>query len=269
MAEDGDGDGDPFVRQLAWLVDRAGGKEALVRASGNRVGLRTLDTWSRGGYPRTSVSGAVRDLDAWALAQDFGYPDAAGAPRLVSSCGTARVVPPPVVAGGQPTGVPTVHRARRWWALAAAQVAVVAGTVAVTLAVVDGGTGAPAAAGASAAPTVAVPGLLPSQGDGEPRPQTVGADGVNTFADPRGLTVGGGAVPAGTVVDVRCRIAAAPMPSAGLDGWWYLVDSGPWAGLWAAADGFVGGRSPGDDGGYPTDLDVPVCTAAFTWSPGR
>ncbi|MEI4273032.1 hypothetical protein TEK04_14990 [Klenkia sp. LSe6-5] len=246
---------DPFVRQLTWLIATAGGKEALVKACGRRVGVRTLDTWSRGGYPRTAVTGAVRELDAWALQQDFGYPDAAAAPRLVASCGR-QPVPPPARA----------PRWRRWSALAAAQLTVVGATVGVTLVITDHSRRPSMAT--PAATTDLIAGFLPSQGDGRPRPQTVAAEGVNTYADPRGLTVGGGAVPAGATVDVRCRIEAAPMPSEGLDGWWYLVDSGAWAGLWAAADGFAPGAEPGQDDGYATDLDVPVCSTSTRWAPG-
>lgn len=256
---------DPFLRQLDWLVATAGGKEALAKACGRRVGVRTLDSWTRGDYPRTAVSGAVRDLDAWAVAQDFGYPEAAGAPRLVVTCGPRARTSSPDPAPPPPSPSPSPRRRRwpRWVLLAAAQLAVVGVTAWVTVLVTGGGDPP-----RPATPGDVIAGFLPSQGDGTVHPQTVAGAAVNTYSDPRGLTVGGGGIPAGTAVGVRCRVAASPVPDERLRGWWYLVETGPWAGLWAPAGGFAPGAEPGQEDGHPTDLAVPVCTSATSWSPG-
>src|SRR5690349_23209294 len=114
---------DPFVTQVAWLVSAVGGKDQLAQRSGGLVSVRTLDNWTAGNYPRTKVTGAVRDLDTWARAQMPGYPDAAGVPALVDSCGPnhrpPEAAPPPVSTGEAPTSASEKGR-RPIWALAAA-----------------------------------------------------------------------------------------------------------------------------------------------------
>src|SRR3954468_15588276 len=85
--------GDPFVTQIGWLVGTAGGKEQLVQRCGGLVSERTLDNWTAGSYPRTKVTGAVRDLDVWARTAMPGYPAAAGAPSLIEACGPYRSAP--------------------------------------------------------------------------------------------------------------------------------------------------------------------------------
>jgi len=263
----GDG-GDPFVRQVVWLVDRAGGKESLARATGNRVSVRTLDNWVRGTYPRAAVTGAVRDLDAWARAHAEGYPAAAGAPRLVESCGPART-PAAVPAAVPPAPErPPVPSRSRWTPLAlvggAAAIVVLtaAVTVPVTLAVA---TGDPAvdpvqAAQVEPAPTaVPVVGVLPSQGDGRLYEETTGSIGANTFSDPRALTDNALGIPADTTVVVRCRYYSPVLPSVVPDGFWYLVDSEEWAGRWSPSNSFMNGDVPGGETLHNTDFDVPVC----------
>src|SRR5439155_25819073 len=98
------GPDDPFVTQIAWLVATTGGKEQLVQRCGGLVSERTLDNWTAGSYPRTKVTGAVRELDAWARAEVAGYPAAAGVLGLVDSCGPYRtgVVVPPSRDGAPP-----------------------------------------------------------------------------------------------------------------------------------------------------------------------
>ncbi|MCO7222531.1 hypothetical protein NH342_22315, partial [Klenkia sp. PcliD-1-E] len=152
-------------------------------------------------------------------------------------------------------------RRSRWAALAVGQAALLAATAGLALDLL-----APAPpAGPSATPStgagLALPDVLPTVGDGRPRPQTTAGAPVTTHGDPRGLTAGTGAIPPGTEVAVRCRVLAAPMPAAGAAGWWYLVESGTWSGQWALAGGFVPGADPGEVEGYRTDRDVPACTS--------
>ena len=58
-----------------------------VGAYNRLVSLRTLDNWTAGRYPQNKVTGAVRDVDAWAVRNVPGYPDAAAVPRLIHSSG--------------------------------------------------------------------------------------------------------------------------------------------------------------------------------------
>ncbi|WP_222193863.1 hypothetical protein [Modestobacter italicus] len=271
---------DPFVRQVTWLVDQLGGRTELSRASGGRVSPRTLDYWCRGRYPRNAVTGAVRELDAWALASVPGYPGAAGAPRLVETCGPAR--PSPVTA--PPTGpavttspastrppIDTAHpdttaqpdttgprtgspappgkrsRGRRTRLLTTAATVVLAGAVAtavVAFTTDDGVDQLPP---------------LPSTGDGTLVPETTGSIGANTFADPRALVDNSLPIPPDTTVQVRCRYYAPSIPSVVPDGFWYLVDSGEWAGRWSPANSFMNGDVPGERTLHNTDFAVPVC----------
>ncbi|OMQ13830.1 hypothetical protein A7K94_0220850 [Modestobacter sp. VKM Ac-2676] len=111
---------DPFVVQVNWLLGATGGKEQLARRSGNRVSVRTLDNWTAGRYPRDKISGAVRDLDAWALEHVPGYPGG-GAPRLIESCGPSPLRPvagataaPQPAADDEPAAAPGRRRWLRW-----------------------------------------------------------------------------------------------------------------------------------------------------------
>ncbi|MGY2064900.1 hypothetical protein [Blastococcus sp. SYSU DS0619] len=252
--------GDAFVRQVTWLVNELGGREQLARASGNRVSPRTLDNWCRGRYPRNAVTGAVRDLDAWALEHLPGYPHAAHAPRLVETCGpveTPAAAPPggpdpepaatpgaaPAVAGPVPA---VARRAGRGWLVAAAAVVLVAAGAGAAAVVLDEDE-------PEALPT------LPSTGDGRLRPETTGSLGANTFTDPRTLQGQAQPIPPDTTVQVRCRYYAPSIPSVLPDGFWYLIDSGEWAGRWSPANSFMNGDVPGEPTLHNTDLDVPVC----------
>jgi pyruvate/2-oxoglutarate dehydrogenase complex dihydrolipoamide acyltransferase (E2) component len=258
--------GDPFVRQMNWLIDTLGGKDQLVRASDKRVSVRTLDNWVRGSYPRLTVTGAVRDLDAWAAANVPGYPGA-GAPRLIECCGPGREpfpVPPaaepadqasePPASSPAAAAVPTPPSTptRRPWlrhslALIAAAAVVVGTTVAVTLTVVEDDDETP------------MLGVLPSSGDGQLYTEKTGSLGANTFSDPRALTDRALPIPADTEIQVRCRYYAPVIPSVVPDGFWYLIDSGKWAGRWAPANSFMNGDVPGQPTLHNTDFAVPVC----------
>ncbi|NEK86988.1 hypothetical protein GCU60_14685 [Blastococcus saxobsidens] len=249
---------DPFVRQITWLVNAHGGRDQLSKVSGSLVSPRTLDNWCRGRYPRNAVTGAVRDLDAWALQHSPGYPDAAGAPRLVETCGpqpaatpTPAVTAPETATQTAPEPVPESATApgrpgwRRPWVLAVAAALVVAGTTTGFLLL---GEDEPEALPA-----------LPSTGDGRLRPETTGSLGANTFSDPRTLQGQAQKIPPDTTVQVRCRYYAPSIPSVMPDGFWYLVDSGEWAGRWSPANSFMNGDVPGEPTLHNTDFDVPVC----------
>lgn len=267
---------DPFVRQVTWLVDEAGGRAELSRASGGRVSPRTLDYWCRGRYPRNAVTGAVRELDAWALASVPGYPGAAGAPRLVETCGPASSAPVtapqaatsprastspqpsttspadaahpgPTAPGVEPAPAGRRPRDRRTRLLTAAATVVLAGAVAaaiVAFTTEDGVDTLPP---------------LPSTGDGTLLPETTGSIGANTFADPRTLVDNSLPIPPDTTVQVRCRYYAPSIPSVVPDGFWYLIDSGEWAGRWSPANSFMNGDVPGERTLHNTDFAVPVC----------
>jgi hypothetical protein len=236
---------DPFIRQVLWLVDVHGGRDQLARASHNRVSARTLDNWIRGQYPRSAVTGAVRDLDAWAMKSVPGYPDAAGVPRLIATCGPT--------AGGparEPAESGEVDRRRRgWsgrtWALAAGAAVVVAAAAVTAALLLTGDDDAMAP--------------LPSTGDGTLYPETTGSIGANTFADPRTLIDNAQPIPADTTVQVRCRYYAPSIPSVTPDGFWYLIDADDWAGRWSPANSFMNGDLPGARTVHNTDFDVPLC----------
>lgn len=247
---------DPFVTQIGWLVDHHGGKDGLVRAAGNRVSARTLDNWVRGDYPRSAVTGAVRDLDAWAMAQDFGYPGAAGAPRLVESCGPAAEG----ASAGAPPQAPDAappHRRGVPLLVAAGLVVVTAlVSVLVTRAVV-GGDPAPAATVTAPAPSLPA---LPTTGDGTLYTEQAGSQGSNTFTDPRTLADVNVTVPPYAYVEVVCRYYSPVIPSVAPDGFWYLLATDEWSGRWAPANTFWNGDVEGQRPyTHNTDFAVPIC----------
>ncbi|MEI4273031.1 hypothetical protein TEK04_14985 [Klenkia sp. LSe6-5] len=243
---------DPFVAQISWLVDHVGGKDALVRASGNRVSARTLDNWVRGDYPRAAVTGAVRDLDAWALRQDFGYPGSAGAPRLIDSCGP---VPGPVSPPDRPAAPSRV-------ALMLGAAALVVVTALVSVLATRAVLGEPAPATATATVTAPTPDLppLPTTGDGTLYTEQAGSQGSNTFSDPRTLAGTNVTVPAYAYVQVVCRYYSPVIPSVTPDGFWYLLATDEWDGRWAPANTFWNGDVEGQRPyTHNTDMAVPVC----------
>jgi hypothetical protein len=250
---------DPFVTQIGWLVATAGGKEQLVQRCGGLVSERTLDNWTAGNYPRTKVTGAVRDLDAWARQGMPGYPTAAGAPPLIEACGPYRSTPVAPATTDEPSAdAPRARRPRRvLWAAAIAVVLVAAVLTTVVVVRHNDAQDAKAAAAAAARSMVNVP--LPSTGDGTPRTELTGSIGAKTFADPRTLTAGGGAIPANTEIQVRCRYYAPSVPSVTPDGFWYLIETPQWNGLWTPANSFMNGDVPGGPYFHNTDFDVPIC----------
>ncbi len=260
--------GDPFIRQVHWLIDTLGGKDQLVRASGKRVSIRTLDNWVRGSYPRQAVTSAVRDLDAWAAGNVPGYPGG-GAPRLIESCGPARLpeaapIVPPVVDDPTAESSPPRPSRRRWLrrpATIVAALAALAGAIVGVLALTDPDD---EQADPAADPTAVARELaalpLPSTGDGELYPELAGSIGANTFADPRTLSGRGPAIPPNTTLMVRCRYYAPSVPSVSPDGFWYLIETEQWNGFWSPANSFMNGDVPGGPYIHNTDFAVPVCT---------
>lgn len=250
---DGHRPGDPFIRQVLWLVDAHGGRDQLARASQNRVSARTLDNWIGGRYPRSAVTGAVRELDAWALQNVPGYPEAAGAPRLVAACGpTARPTPaaaaPPSAPDDSPEGARPAgsRRTRTWLAVGGAAALITAAVVTTVILTRED-------------PPVDVLPPLPSTGDGTMYPETTGRLGANTFADPRTMQDNSQPIPPDTTVQVRCRYYAPSVASVMPDGFWYLIETDEWAGRWSPANSFMNGDVPGQPTLHNTDFAVPVC----------
>ncbi|RBY96684.1 hypothetical protein DQ237_08750 [Blastococcus sp. TF02-8] len=241
---------DPFVRQITWLVNAHGGRDQLAKISGKRVSPRTLDNWCRGRYPRNAVTGAVRELDAWALENSPGYPEAARAPRLVETCGPTPAGATATEPAQAPAPAPETPGPPPWWRrrriLVAALVLVLAvgGTTTALLLRDDGPDPIPP---------------LPSTGDGRLRPETTGSLGANTFADPRTLQGQAQKIPPDTTVEVRCRYYAPSIPSVSPDGFWYLIETDEWAGRWSPANSFMNGDVKGGPTLHNTDFDVPVC----------
>ncbi|SEL64610.1 hypothetical protein SAMN04515665_11638 [Blastococcus sp. DSM 46786] len=257
---------DPFVTQVGWLIASAGGRDQLVTRSGGLVSARTLDNWMAGSYPRTKVTGAVRELDAWARAELPGYPEAAGVPALVDSCGPYRgasaVGPATADDPVEETPAGPAPRRRRLptWALPAVALVLVAVLSSALTALVLGERSPEASA---ADPTLAANDLvdvpLPSTGDGTPLQEEAGSIGANTFADPRTLSGRGAPIPPHTTIMVRCRYYAPSVPSVSPDGFWYLIETEPWNGLWTPANSYMNGDPPGGPYLHNTDLAVPVC----------
>lgn len=267
----GDRPADPFVAQVQWLIGMAGGKDQLVARSGNRVSARTLDNWAAGVYPRAKVTGAVRDLDTWALANVPGYPQASGFPRLTDSCGPHRGTRYDAMAGTDVGTDPSVPPGRapwvRWAVAAAVLVVLIAGTVVTTVLLTrqnssSSGTSAVGTAGSTAGAINAgslTAGKLPTNGTGTDLPEQTGGLGANTFADPRTLQDQEKKVPKRTTVMVRCRYYSPIIASVTPDGFWYLLDSGDWAGRWSPANSYMNGDLPGKPTLHNTDFKVPVC----------
>lgn len=177
---------DPFVTQVGWLIATAGGTDQLVQRSGGLVSTRTLDNWAAGNYPRTKVTGAVRDLDAWARAELPGYPEAAGVPGLVDSCGPYRGASAAAALGTAtgpeldrtgPETTPAERRRLPWVLTGAALVALAVVLIAILLIKNDSPDAAPEPKSAAEL-TVDVP--LRSTGDGTPVEEQTGSIGANT-----------------------------------------------------------------------------------------
>lgn len=254
---------DPFVVQLGWLVSAAGGKDQLAARCGGLVSVRTLDNWTAGNYPRTEVTGAVPDLDRWARAEMPGYPEAAGVPPLIETCGPFNRTPEPAA---EPLAAPAdgepLPRRRRW----------------VLGALLAAGPGRRRRHHRRHHPAdhprrrhcrrltqrrrrggeqlANLP--LPSTGDGTLRQEKTGSIGANTFADPRTLEGRGQPIPPNTELSVRCQYYAPSVPSVSPDGFWYLIETEPWNGLWSPANSNMNGDVPGNPTLHNTDMDVPV-----------
>ncbi|MGY1840952.1 MULTISPECIES: hypothetical protein, partial [unclassified Modestobacter] len=100
---------------------------------------------------------------------------------------------------------------------------------------------------------------LPIRGDGAIWPETTGSLGAKTSADPVTMQDNAQPIPPDTTVQVRCRFHAPSVPSVEPDGFWYLIDSGEWAGRWSPANSFMNGDHPGRPTVNNTDMVVPVC----------
>jgi hypothetical protein len=285
--------GHPFVVQLDWLLAQAGGKEKLAAQSG--VSVRTLGNWSVGKVPEKAVTSAVRALDQWAVQTLPGYPQEAGAPRLIESCGprggrpasppqtvdldpardpggvSSAVVPAtgsdqasstdPATGPERPIPLATDGGAPRRTRRDRTQQ--VAGVVVVLLLVIAGALtlllqNERTFDARASAPTDALP-LLPVSAADPPHDELTGSIGANAFSDPRTLTDRAPMIPPNTTISVRCRFYAPSVPSVSPDGYWYLIDSGDWAGLWSPANSYMNGDVPGGPYTHNTDFAVPEC----------
>ena len=249
-------DRDPFVIQLAWLVDAAGGQGTLARRSG--VAERSLRSWSRGDYPKQNDSPAVRRLDAWARATITGYPTAAGVPALTETSGPKRLGAEPALAAAsapaatEPQAEST--RRRRWPVLAAVAGVLAAAAAVIVIVTSSGHSGATP----KAAPTDSA--ALPTRGtEGASFIEESGSLGANTFADPVKLQDQALKIPPHTQINVRCYVYAPSIPSVLPDGNWYLIDTSPWTGRWTPANSFMNGDVPGGPTLHNTDFTVPKC----------
>jgi len=84
--------------------------------------------------------------------------------------------------------------------------------------------------------------------------------GVNTFTNYHNASGMGPAIPAGTWVEVSCRVYDPFIGSVNPDGWWYRVASGPWNNsYYSPANVFMNGDPYGGPYLHNTDFAVPVC----------
>ena len=264
--------GHPFVVQLDWLLAEVGGKDKLAALSG--VSVRTLGNWSAGKVPEKSVTAAVRALDGWAVRNVPSYPVEAGVPRLVDSCGPRAAGPvgtEPAGRAGTEDQVGAVgadgagdtgaaagrgaraDRPRRRWSVLALAAAAAVGAVTALIVVQQTREEPTVAAESEPLPE------LPTSASGPPHEELTGSIGANAFGDPRTLTDRAPMIPPDTTVSVRCRFYAPSIPSVEPDGYWYLIDSGEWAGLWSPANSYMNGDVPGGPYTHNTDFGVPEC----------
>jgi hypothetical protein len=95
--------------------------------------------------------------------------------------------------------------------------------------------------------------------------EQAGAGGARTFfGDPRQLAQPGVDVKPGQHVRVICRIYAPNPPTVRPDGFWYLIATKPWSGLfYAPANSFMNGDILGHRPyTHNTDLKVPICRSS-------
>jgi hypothetical protein len=124
----------------------------------------------------------------------------------------------------------------------------------------------PPATGRSNAPAPTVTASPPAHQPDPSRPATYTAEeaynrnGVPTFANYRNASKPGPVIPFGQVVQVACKLYDPSIPSTSPGGYWYRVDSSPWAdSYYAVANTFLNGDPP--DGPYTHYYDpaVPNC----------
>ena len=84
--------------------------------------------------------------------------------------------------------------------------------------------------------------------------------GANTFTNPYNASGMGTKIPAGTWVQVTCKVYAPAIQSANPDGYWYLIASSPWNNAYyAVANTFMNGDPWNGPYTHNTDFSVPNC----------
>jgi hypothetical protein len=241
---------DPFVALLRWLARAHGGLDTLAAESG--IGLRTLQDWHQGRYPRQRQSPKVVELHQWALRNDSTYPpdwaphgglaDLAGPARIQIGGLTPSAEPAVAEVPPDPPGGSTRHPKR--WLLWLAPVVLVAAVAATVVVLVTGG---------SALPTAPAGAML--------RAETSGSLGANVFTNPRPPSGEQllNKVPPRTTIEVSCRYLKPSLPSLKPDGYWYLIVSARWRGEWTPANSYLDGDPPNGPFHHNTDFAVPVC----------
>lgn len=58
---------------------------------------------------------------------------------------------------------------------------------------------------------------------------------------------------------MRCRYYAPSVPSVVPDGFWYLIETEKWNGLWTPATSYMNGDLPGGPYIHHTNVEVPSC----------
>lgn len=245
-------DHDPFVALLRWLARAHGGLDTLAEKSG--IGLRTLQDWHQGRYPRQRQSPKVMALHQWALRNDSTYPpdwaphgglaDLAGPARIQIGGLTPRSEPADTAAPGpELEGGGATSNKRRWlfWLL---PVVVVAAVVATGVVLLTGGSALPSAPGGAAL-----------------HAEISGGLGANVFTDPRPPSGEQllNKVPPRATVEVSCRYLKPSLPSLKPDGYWYLIVSARWRGDWTPANSYLDGDPPKGPFHHNTDFAVPLC----------
>lgn len=84
-------------------------------------------------------------------------------------------------------------------------------------------------------------------------------EGARTFEDPRTLAGEGRRVPSDRWVLVACKIYRPELASVAHRGYWYLLLTPPWEGLYSPANSYWNAQKPGEPPSYPVDWRVRSC----------
>jgi hypothetical protein len=93
------------------------------------------------------------------------------------------------------------------------------------------------------------------------REQVWAPNHARTFGSPFGPIDEGPGIPHNAYVMVKCKVYEPELESVRPDGYWYLIFTEPWMGLYSPANSFWNGDIPGHKLEHPTDWAVPNCPA--------